>query len=41
MINKDFVFNLTVIKKVLTKLLKFSKFFNFDENIEVILSLMV
>ena len=42
MINENFVFDLFVIKKVLTKSLKSSlKLFNFDENTEVILSSMI
>ena len=39
MINENFVSDLTIIKKVFTKSLKFSsKLFNFDKNIEVNLS---
>ena len=41
MINKNFVFNLIIIDEILTKSLKFSKFFNFNENIEIILSSMI
>ena len=42
MINENFVFNLFIIKKVLTKSLKSSsKLFNFDENTEIILLSMI
>ena len=40
MINKNFVFNLTVINKALTKLFKISKLSDFNKNIKVILSPM-
>ena len=39
-INENFVFNLTVIDKALTKSLKSSEFSYFDKNIEIILSSM-
>ena len=42
MINENFVFNLIVVEKILTKSLKSSsKIFDFNENIEVILSSMI
>ena len=41
MINEDFVSDLIVIDEVLTKSLKSPKLFNFDENIEIILSSMI
>ena len=41
MINENFVFDLIVIDKVLTKSLRFLKLFDFDENIEIILSSMI
>ena len=40
-INEDFVFNLIIINKVLTKSLKFSEFSNLKKDIEVILSSMI
>ena len=40
-INMNFVFDLTIIDEALTESLKFSELFDFDENIEVILLLMI
>ena len=41
MINESFVFDLIVIDEALTKSLKSSKLFDFDENIKIILSSMI